>query len=285
MNRIAVIGANGQLGSRLCEVLGERALPVTRTQMTLESYNVMGECIEQLNPDAIINAAAYTNVEKAEDEHDTAHNINCNGAAFLAVCARDANIPYIHISTDYVFDGTKSAPYTEADATRAINAYGKSKEEGEKAVMQANQNAFIARVSWLYDARGKNFFTTIADKLEANAPLKIISDQLGTPCFAPDIARALVTLLDGGLPHGIHHLVHQGDTSWYGFATAIRTAMQAYIEPLGTIEAIPSSAYTTRAKRPANSRLDASLLYTHHGLRLPLWNDAVERAVKERYAH
>lgn len=286
MTRIAIIGANGQLGSRLCDILGERALPVTRKDMDLAHDSGIAACLDALAPDAIINAAAYTNVEKAEDEPDEAMRINAYAAASLASWAGAAQKPFIHISTDYVFDGSKGSPYRETDTPHAINAYGISKQAGERDVLNANPEALVARVSWLYDSRGKNFFTTIASKLQGTEPLRIVNDQLGTPCYAPDIAQALVELLDGAMPRGILHLVQQGYTSWYGFACAIRDGLEQEAgRTMAGLIPIAASEYPTRAERPADSRLDASLLYSSTGLRLASWQDATARAVKEYDAY
>lgn len=282
MKRIAVIGANGQLGSRLVEMLGERAIPVTRMQMDLESGAAIIEWFNAQKPEAIINAAAYTNVEKAEDETVLAHQINADAPARMAAWAAEHAVPFFHISTDYVFDGSKGTPYKEGDATHALNIYGASKEAGEKAVWTAYPHAHIFRVSWLYDVRGKNFFTTIARKLLAGDALHVVNDQQGTPCYAPDIARALVTLLDNACPPGIFNLVQQGSTSWFGFACAIKRALEEKTgRRFAAIEPVAASSYPTKAKRPADSRLDASMLYSVAGLRLPAWEDAVERAAKE----
>lgn len=282
MKRIAAIGANGQLGSRLVERLGERAIPVTRVQMDLESGAAIIAWLDAEKPAAIINAAAYTNVEKAEDETALAHRINADGPARMAAWAAEHAIPFFHISTDYVFDGSKGSPYREGDAPHALNAYGASKEAGEKAVLAAYPHAHIFRVSWLYDARGKNFFTTIARKLLAGDALRVVDDQHGTPCYAPDISQALVTLLDNACPPGIFHLVQQGSTSWFGFACAIRQALEKKTgKRFAAIEPVAASQYPTKAKRPADSRLDASTLYSVAGLRLPAWEEAVERAAKE----
>lgn len=283
MKPIAVTGANGQLGSRLVERLGARALPLTRSELDLERLD--SAALDALEVGAIINAAAYTNVEKAEEEPERAYRINTQAPGIMAEWAAGCGIPFLHISTDYVFDGNKGRPYVESDETQALNAYGASKAKGEEAVLHANPDACIMRVSWLYDAHGRNFFTTIGDKLKSEGTLRVVADQKGTPCYAPDIADAILALLEKGCPKGIYHLVQQGDTSWYGFASAIREAMLPYFPGLAAVEPIVTDAYPTRAKRPVDSRLDASLLYTTCGIRLPEWQDAVKRAVKERYAH
>ncbi len=285
MKRIAVIGAKGQLGSRLCEILGDAAIPITRVDMQLTSDASIEQCLGNMKPEYIINTAAYTNVEKAEDEPELAMQINAHAPQIMAQWAAKHKVGLLHISTDYVFDGTKDAPYTEQDDTCALNAYGKSKAAGEKAVLDAKPDACILRVSWLYDARGRNFFTTIADKLLGDAPLRIVSDQYGTPCFAPDIASMIGTLVQQNIPSGLVHMVHTGYASWYEFSIAIKSTMQAQMErQLADIIPITTAEYQTRAVRPKDSRLDASKLYSTHQLRLPLWNDALVRAMKERYA-
>lgn len=282
MQKVAITGANGQLGSRLIELLGTRAVPLARSECDFTMTDNIAGVMASIQPDAIINCAAYTNVEKAEDEALLALRINSEAAATMAAWAAQHAVPFIHVSTDYVFDGTKGSPYREADATHALNAYGKSKEAGEKAVLKANPHALVVRVSWLYDVRGKNFFTTIAGKLKTEPTLRVVNDQQGTPCFAPDVAAALLQLIEKPFAGGVIHMVQQGFTTWYGFAEAIRNAMKAHgVTPLADVQPIASTAYAARAERPRDSRLDATMLYTRYGLRLAAWEDAVVRAVKE----
>jgi dTDP-4-dehydrorhamnose reductase len=285
--RIAIIGANGQLGSRLCERLGDEVIGITRRDMALESDAEILACLDKHQPEMIINAAAYTNVEKAESEAALAHRINAAAPEAMAYWARAHGAALIHFSTDYVFDGTLDMPYSEVDATNPLNAYGQSKSEGEKAVLKMYPHALILRTSWLYDARGKNFFTTIAAKLRASNMLQIVEDQKGVPCYAPDIAQATAQLLAlPNLPHGIVHCVSQGFTSWYYFAIAIRDAMMDTLaEPLAVIEPVSSSQYETKATRPKDSRLSPALLTSLTGITLPVWQEGVLRAVQEHYAH
>lgn len=285
MKSTAVIGAAGQLGSRLCEMLGSHAVPLTREVCDVTDAHALLAWLGANRPAAIINASAYTNVEKAEEEGALADRINRDAPQLMARWAAQHTCPFIHISTDYVFDGSKGHPYTEMDTTHPINRYGQSKAEGEGAVMEANADALVLRISWLYDGRGKNFFTTIADKLLAGNPLTVVADQHGTPCYAPDIAEAIVMLLQKPLPKGILHMVQEGHTSWYGFACTIKEEMETQLgKPLPQIVPIDAASYPTRAKRPADSRLDASRLYSVSPVRLATWQDAVKRAVKERYA-
>lgn len=285
MKLVAVIGAKGQLGSRLCEMLGDRALPLTRDVCDVTDANALQAWLDAAQPAAIINTSAYTNVEKAEEEGAHADRINRDAPRMMAEWAALHARPFIHISTDYVFDGSKGEPYKEGDTAHPLNRYGQSKAEGESAVIAVNADALVLRVSWLYDARGKNFFTTIADKLLAGHALTVVADQQGTPCYAPDIAQAIITLLQQPLPSGILHMVQEGYTSWYGFACAIKQALEQRLgKTFSDITPIDAASYPTCAKRPADSRLDTSRLYSISPVRLAAWQDAAERAVKERYA-
>jgi dTDP-4-dehydrorhamnose reductase len=285
--RIVVIGANGQLGSRLCERLGSEVIAITRREMRLESDAEILTCLDKHQPDVIINAAAYTNVEKAESEPALAHRINAEAPEAMAYWARAHGASFVHYSTDYVFDGTLDMPYSEVDATNPLNAYGKSKADGERRVLKMFPHALILRISWLYDAQGKNFFTTIAQKLKTSNELHVVEDQQGVPCYAPDIAEATKKLLAlPHLPHGIVHCVSQGFTSWYYFAVAIRDAMMdTFAEPLAVIEPVSSNHYASKVTRPKDSRLNPALLTSLTGITLPVWQEGVLRAVQEHYAH
>ncbi len=285
MPRIAVIGANGQLGSRLCEAAGLKAIPVTRNDVSLEDEAGLARFIKALDADIVINAAAYTNVEKAEEERRIAFAINAKAPEIMALACKERGIKFVHLSTDYVFDGEKNAPYNESDVTHPLNVYGESKRTGESAVLRANPEALIVRVSWLYDSRKKNFFTTIAKKLEETALLNIVDDQRGTPCYAPDIAQALVMLCRAGLPSGVLHMANSGDTTWCGFANAIRAGLEAKGRtPLALIKPVTSDQYPSKVKRPADSRLDTAQYQRHTGENLPHWQDAARRAIEEYHA-
>lgn len=289
MSAVAIFGAQGQLGKRLQAHYGHDAVPLTRAHADLENTDQIKAALNQAKPRAVINAAAYTNVEAAEDNEPLAERINAQAPASMAAYAKAKGIPFIHVSTDYVFDGTKSEPYTERDALNPLNAYGRTKLLGEQMVMAANPDAIILRVSWLYDASGKNFLTTIAGKARAVEELRIVSDQLGAPCFARDIARGIALVL-AGMPktgqRGVIHMTNSGETSWHGFAEALVTEMRTRETlPLKTIHPITSDAYPTKAQRPKNSRLDNHLLARAFEVTLPTWQDALTRCMKEWHEH
>jgi dTDP-4-dehydrorhamnose reductase len=284
MNRIAIFGANGQLGTRLVQALGDRALPVTRAECDLADSAALALFLHRFSPDAIVNAAAYTNVERAEDEESLAHRINAEAPRVMAEYAAGAGIPFLHVSTDYVFDGAKPSPYTEADRTAPLNAYGRTKESGERFVLATYPAAIVFRVSWLYDVTGKNFLRTMIQKMRQEEILRVVRDQTGAPGFVLDIAAAILAALEACIPGGIWHLAHAGETSWHGFAVAIAEEMhRREVLPLREIQAITSAEFPTRAVRPKNSRLDCDKLAAH-GIALPDWREALARCMKELYA-
>lgn len=287
MSAVAIFGAHGQLGKRLQTHYGYDAVPLTRAHADLSNPDQIKAALNQAKPRAILNAAAYTNVEAAEDNEALAGRINAHAPATMATYAKARGIPFIHVSTDYVFDGTKSTPYLERDALNPLNAYGRTKLLGEQMVMAANPDAVIVRVSWLYDASGKNFLTTIANKAREVEELRIVADQVGTPCYVRDIARGIALVL-AGMPktgqRGVIHMTNSGETSWYGFAEALVSEMRTRESlPLKTIHPIPSDAYPTKAHRPKNSRLDNHLLARAFEVTLPTWQDALTRCMKEWY--
>lgn len=235
--------------------------------------------------DAVINAAAYTAVDKAEEEEALATAINgAAPAAVAGVCAQKG-VPFLHISTDYVFDGEKSVPYQEADATGPAGAYGRSKLAGETGVLAANPAALIFRTAWVYSPYGNNFLKTML-RLSTREKLTVVADQIGNPTSAVDIAQALVHVVkqitaspqpnaSTPSPSGIFHLVGTGSTSWHGFAEAIFELT----DERPRVDAITSAEYPTPAKRPANSRLDTQKLATNFGLTLPYWRDSVRDCI------
>lgn len=289
MRRVAIFGANGQLGRRLHEYFGPVAIPVTRARVDLEEPGLIGKFLASVAPDYIINAAAYTDVEGAESNEALAQRINAKAPAMMAQYAAKHAIPFVHFSTDYVFDGTLSRPYTEKDACYPINAYGRSKRAGEEAVLAAYDHAFVLRVSWLYDAWGKNFLNSIAAKARESEALRVVADQIGAPCFVRDIARATALLLSNQhrSPYrGVVHMANAGQTSWHGFAEAIAANMRTRESlPLKQVTAIASEEYPTKAQRPKNSQLNTGLLAHAFEITLPPWQDALTRCMKEWYAH
>lgn len=281
--RILLLGANGQVGWELVRTLSPLGEIVTTARTGGAGLHLDTSDLRQLRgtldavaPDVIVNATAYTAVDKAESEPERAMLLNGEVPAVLGDWAAGRGATVVHYSTDYVFDGTKAGPYIETDATNPVSAYGRSKLAGDRALIDSGCAAIILRVSWVYGLRGHNFLLTMRRLMKERDTLKIVDDQVGAPTWSRAIAQA-TSLVLARLPadpaarmdlRGIYHLAPQGTTSWFGFATRIR-------ESLGldcTLQPIPGSEYPTPAARPANSCLDSGKLAQVFGLRLPVWH-------------
>ncbi|MCH2547631.1 MAG: dTDP-4-dehydrorhamnose reductase [Alphaproteobacteria bacterium] len=289
-NRIAVLGANGQVGRALVDVLGNRATALTRAQADLSQPATLTAVLDEIAPDAVINAAAYTAVDKAEVEDEAAHTVNAEAPAILAQWCKQHDVPFIHYSTDYVFDGSGNTPWQESDAVAPCNIYGKTKLAGEQAIASSGGKFFIFRTSWVYDAQGANFLNTMLRLGAEREALNIVSDQIGAPSYAPHLAEYTVKVLDAAtqmqkFPSGIYHMVNQGEVSWHGFANAIFEAARSHGETLiiKTVEPIPSSAYPTPAQRPLNSRLSCQALQHVFGITMPSWQEGLTQAMEQKY--
>ena len=282
--RILLTGKNGQVGwelSRTLAPLGE-VMAFDRSAMDFAAPDQIVSAVRSVQPDVIVNAAAYTAVDRAESEPDTALAINAVAVGVLAGEAKRAGALLVHYSTDYVFDGTKDAPYAEEDPPNPLNAYGRSKLAGEYAIRAAGVPHLILRTSWVYAARGKNFLTTILRLLREKSALRIVSDQIGAPTSAGALADATAELLrrhdSAALAKmsGTYHVTAGGSTSWHGFAKQIARLEQAALPRTPSIEPIPSSEYPLPATRPKNSRLSNEKLFRCFGVRLPPWEACLE---------
>lgn len=287
---ILVAGKAGQLARSLESLSIERKLAliaIGRPTFDLCDAERVDQIVANYKPAAIVNAAAYTSVDKAESESDLAFSINRDGAAHLAAAAGRLGIPFVQISTDYVFDGQKSTPYREDDATAPLGIYGRSKREGEIAVLERYPSAVILRTSWVYSPFGQNFVKTMLRLAATRDKVRVVNDQYGTPTFARDIAKAILEILDQinerrqARLAGIYHLSANGFTTWHGFAQAIFASWRKRGRTVPILEAIPSSEYPTPAQRPANSRLDCSKAERAFGLRLPVWQKGLEACLDE----
>ena len=290
--RIMLTGANGQVGwelSRSLLPLGE-VIALTQSKCDLSQPESLPDIVKHIKPDVIVNAAAYTTVDKAEEEEELATIINGTSVGVLAEEAKKHNALFVHYSTDYVFDGTKPEPYTEDDTPNPINAYGRSKLAGEEAVRKAGGKHLIFRTSWVYAARGNNFAKTILRLAREQDDLKVIADQYGAPTSAELIAdiTALVLYRLNIIPAmreiaDTYHLTASGETSWYGFSkkllkTAIKNDRSIKIKPEQVI-AISTAEYPQAVQRPQNSRLDTRKLAKSFDLYLPSWQDHIQRSV------
>lgn len=294
--RILVLGKSGQVGSALAALMGDAALVASVENIDFLSPDVA----KQLNNFtagydvyAVINAAAYTQVDKAEGEGKQASaRINAEAVGEVASWCASKNIPLVHYSTDYVFDGSDDAPRTEDVQTAPLNQYGKDKLAGEKAIAASGCKHLIFRTSWVYDAHGVNFFNTMLRLFRERESLNIVSDQIGAPTYAPHLAKATVGALERAIslpqfPSGVYHLCGAGETNWCDFAKAILKYAQQHESSIhcNAIYPIPSSAYPTPAKRPLNSRLDCNKAKKNLGASLPDWHDGLAACIKEKYGH
>jgi dTDP-4-dehydrorhamnose reductase len=285
---LLVIGANGQVGRALAVALsGDNAIFWSREEVDLADKAALEAALTSTPCRGIINAAAYTAVDKAEEEEALALQINAEAPTIMAAFCAQKKIPFVHYSTDYVFDGSGDTPRAENAKTAPLNAYGRSKLAGEKAVMEAGGNALIFRTSWVYDSEGSNFLTTMLRLGRDRESLRIVNDQVGAPCYAPHIARATLKCLKQAeemeiFPSGIYHMTNRGHTSWYGFAYAIFEEARAKGWPVAVkeLQPIPSSEYPTPAKRPLNSRLDCGKLEQTFSVTLPDWREGLRECME-----
>jgi dTDP-4-dehydrorhamnose reductase len=286
--KILLTGCNGQVGWELARALlplGD-IIAVNRSQVDLSDPDGLRRIVQKVSPDVIVNPAAYTAVDKAETDRDMAFLINAEAPRVLAEEAAKSAALLIHYSTDYVFDGTKNAPYTEDDATHPVNVYGQSKLAGEQAIQAAGADHLILRTSWVYAARGQNFLKTILRLAAEREELAIVADQIGSPTWARLIAETTAhilrqSLLERRQDHfnsSVYNLTSVGETSWHGFAQAIvEIARQQGMPALKNriINPIPTTAYPAPAKRPLNSRLSTDRLEQRFGLKMPSWDAAL----------
>lgn len=278
---ILVTGSSGQLGQALRELSrGSRHRFVFTSQraggdslrLDITDRDAVRRAVSS-GVDVIINCAAYTDVNAAEDEPERAMAVNAVAAGFLADAARDAGAVLVHISTDYVFDGRSNIPYREDDPASPINVYGKTKLEGERAVAASGCRHIILRTSWLYSRTGRNFFTAIADKTAGLPHIKVVADQTGTPTYAGDLAYAIMYIIDNGLLDrtGTYHYAGQGLCSRYDFAKEICDSLGH----LCTIEPCRTDDWPSKAERPHYSVLDCSRFKSVFGLDIPHWKDSL----------
>ena len=274
MNNILVTGSTGQLGSDVVKELlkrGYSTLSPNRSEFNLCSEDSIRNYILNSNCEAIVHCAAYTQVDKAEDEKDLCIKINATATKHIVKCAKILDIPMIYISTDYVFDGTKDGEYTENDETNPINIYGESKLAGEKYVQEILDKYYIVRTSWVFNINGKNFIETMLRLSKANNQLSIVNDQIGSPTYTKDLSRLLVDMLETS-KYGLYHATNEGYCSWYEFANTIFKLANINID----IKAINSNEYASRAKRPLNSKLSKDKLIEYGFKPLPHWDDALK---------
>lgn len=276
---ILVTGASGQLGQALQFVAGDypeiQFHFASSAQADITNMQSLADIFEEVNPDYCINAAAYTAVDKAESETEKAYAINVTGAANLAKACKENGCKLIHISTDFVFDGQHDTPYKESDPVSPQGVYGLTKLQGEQAIAAVFEQYFIVRTAWVYSRFGNNFMKTMLRVAAERPELGVVNDQIGTPTLANDLARAAIAMAQSNsTAYGIYHFSNEGAISWYDFAQAIFEIHGVKVK----LNAIPTSAYPTPAKRPAYSVLDKTKIKETFQLAVRPWREALENA-------
>jgi dTDP-4-dehydrorhamnose reductase len=285
--RIVVTGLKGQIVSALIERAPRdvELIALGRPQLDLSVRRAVLSALRSARCDVIVNAAAYTDVDKAENEPDAAMRVNGDGAGFVAEIAAELRAPLIHMSTDYVFDGALSRPYREDDEPCPTGAYGRSKRAGEQKIAAIHPNHVILRTAWVYSPFGSNFLGAMLDAGRGREELRVVGDQIGNPTCALDIADALLSIAErlagDSAPHlrGLFHMSGAGDASWAQFAEAIFAEAEKRGRPPVRVRRIATAEYPTAAPRPANARLDSTKLHKTYGLALPPWRLSVAACV------
>lgn len=295
--RILLTGCNGQVGWELARALlplGE-VIAASRSQVDLSDLGSLRRTVQKYSADVIVNAAAYTAVDKAETEQDLTFLINAEAPCVLAEEAKKSGALLIHYSTDYVFDGTKISAYTEDDLPNPVNIYGQSKLAGERAIQASGTDYLILRTAGVYSSRGHNFLKSILRLAAEREELNVVADQMGSPTWARLIAETTAHVLrqsmferrEGSFNSGLYNLTSAGETSWHGFAQMIVDyARQQGNQALKNriINPIPTAEYPLPAKRPANSRLSTGRLEQHFGLKMPAWDQALKLCMEDMAA-
>ncbi|MGI4757352.1 MAG: dTDP-4-dehydrorhamnose reductase [Janthinobacterium lividum] len=304
--RILITGKSGQVGGALAEELGKSSAEVlapSSAELDLGSEDAIRNVVRKFRPQWIVNAAAYTAVDKAESEQELAERINTLAPRILADEAALLGAPLLHFSTDYVFDGTKPTPYVESDPTAPLNTYGRTKRAGEEALEQSSAPYLVFRTSWVYGATGKNFLRTILKAARERDVLRIVADQHGAPTWSRDLARMVVHVIAErteaaaqqgcsvaetvNAVRGIYHAAGRGETTWFGFAEAGVNSLRDKADSLAdgskiaTLEPISTAAYPTPAPRPLNSRLDCTKLQNVLGWSMQTWQDSLKLVLAE----
>ncbi len=282
MKNILITGANGQLGSILNEVLsgveGVNILLTDIDRVDITDYNALNTFMSSYRVDLVVNCAAYTAVDAAEDEPELCHKVNTLAVGNIARAAVNCGARVIHISTDYIFDGDATLPYKECDTPNPQSVYGDTKLKGELALQAIATDSIIIRTAWLYSPFGRNFVKTMITLGEARGTLSVVADQVGTPTFAYDLAEAIkVIILSEQWVAGVYHYSNQGVCSWYEFAEAIH---QQYGIVGCKINPVTTAEYPTKAKRPFYSVLDKSKITHTYGVATPQWRDSLTRCIE-----
>ena len=285
IHTILVTGSNGQLGWELGQLAKSypafKFVLVDRSQLDLAFPETFEKMIQTIAPDCIVNTAAYTAVDKSETEKDLSYTVNATAVQTLASICKNLAIPFMTYSTDYVFDGEATQPYSTATKVDPVNYYGSTKAAGEAMAMEANEDTIIIRTSWVFSSHGNNFVKTMMRLMKERDQLNIVADQKGRPTYAKDLAMATMKIIEalhaGKTIKGIYHFANQGETTWYDFAAKIKAiaGLTCDLQPIETKD------FPTPAKRPAYSVLDTSRLEEALSLSIPHWEDALTSCMKE----
>lgn len=283
-----LLGANGQVGTALREAFSDSPslIACSREHADLEDPASLRRVLDETNPSVVINAAAYTAVDQAEDEPDRARLINTEAVDLIAKHAKRTGALLVHYSTDYVFDGTKAGPYNEEDEPNPMSVYGQTKLDGERAIDASGCRSFVFRTSWVYSSSGSNFVNTIRRLARERDQLSIVSDQIGAPTSAvliADVTKHAIECVDDETVTdeelGLYHLVASGSTSWFGFAEHFLSMDRDAGYDVAKINPILTAAYPSKARRPLNSQLDSSKLRDVFGVELPDWTRHVDEMI------
>jgi len=288
--RLYVFGSKGQVACSLREAARDQSDIVAnfggRPAVDIVHPDLVENALQEFYPDIVVNAAAYTAVDRAESEPEVAFATNRDGAGIIAAAAGRLEIPILHLSTDYVFDGKKQSPYLETDATAPMSVYGQSKLEGELAVAAANERHLVLRTAWVYAPFGNNFVRTMLRLSKSHDKLRVVDDQIGCPTYAPDIAMAILSIARM-ITHsgwrqefaGVTHLAGPDEVTWCDFARRIMCDLERIGDRSVPVEPIPTAAYPTAAVRPANSRLCCDRLASIFDIRMPPLESSLKQCV------
>lgn len=273
---ILVTGANGQLGKELKQLAPSFPqydfIFLSREDLPIHHFEMVRHYFKAYQPQYLINCAAYTAVDRAEQEKDLAFQVNGEAVGVLAAVCKENNCRFIHFSTDYVFDGTATTPYKETFPPHPVNTYGASKLEGEKQALQFNPGSIIIRTSWVYSEFGKNFVRTMVKLMKEKEEINVVNDQVGSPTYAADLAEVILQIIASGNWHpGIYNFSNKGIINWYDFAVAIKELNKSNCK----VNPISTAQYPTPAKRPVYSVLDSSKIQETYGIQLKDWRESL----------
>lgn len=277
--KILVTGITGQLGFDVVRELEERrfdVIGVSSSEMDITNENKVREVITNTSPDAVIHCAAYTAVDKAEEDAEKCMAVNSKGTEYIANICHELDIKMMYFSTDYVFNGKGAKPWNVDDEIKPLNLYGNSKYQGETAVKNNLEKYFILRISWVFGINGKNFVKTMINLSKNHSQISVVNDQIGSPTYTRDLAKLIADMIVTD-KYGVYHVTNEGTCSWYDFAVEIFKQSNIGVNVIS----VDSNEFPTVAKRPKNSRMDKSKLEENGFNRLPKWQDALQRYLKE----